>query len=93
MELIKAEHEKAIVARLDRQNPSIKDVGDAVKLIISKMWTEKRMDEYIEAKHNELCRVCPRANSGMSSKMVTGLVSAIGTLAAAVGALVGALAK
>ncbi len=93
METVKQEHERNVMARLDRDNPTIKDVGDAVKLIIDKMWTEKRMDEYIEAKHNELCKVCPRANNGMSNKMIAGLVSAIGTLGAAVGALVGALTK
>lgn len=94
MELIKAEHERSVMARLDHQNPSIKDVGDAVKLIIDKMWTEKRMAEFIEQRHNELCNKCPRVGSKtLSTKIIVALTSAISGLVGVIGTLAASLVK
>lgn len=95
MEHLKQEHERGIVARLDSPEPSIKDVGDAVKLIIDKMWTEKRMSEFIESKHNNLCKSCKRTATvtGISGKAVTAIASAASSVAAGLGALAGALMK
>lgn len=94
MEKIKQEHEKNVMARLDRNNPTIKDVGDAVKLIIDKMWTEKHMAEFIEQQHNRLCKKCPRVGAkSLSTKIIVALVSAISGLVGVIGTLAASLVK
>lgn len=94
MKNIKQEHEKNVMARLDRTNPTIKDVGDAVKLIIDKMWTEKDMAEFIEQQHNRLCTKCPRVGAkSLSTKIIVALVSAISGLVGVIGTLAASLVK
>lgn len=94
METVKQEHERNVMARLDRDDPTIKDVGDAVKLIIDKMWTEKDMSEFIEQQHNRLCKECPRVGSkSLSTKIIVALVSAISGLVGVIGTLAASLVK
>lgn len=89
MEVAKDENEREIVHSLCKEDPSIKDVAMAVRLIITKMWSEDRMEAFVESRHNELCKSCPRAaNQKAGWKLVTSLVATIGTLGTALGAIV-----
>lgn len=89
MEVAKDENEREIVHSLCKEDPSIKDVAMAVRLIITKMWSEDRMEAFVESRHNELCKNCPRAqNQKAGWKLVTSLTATIGTLGTALGAIV-----
>lgn len=87
MEAMKEAIDKKVVDALMAANPSNRALAAGVLHILEKMWSEERLAEYIEAKHNSLCKACPKA------KLSKKVVAVIGSLATSLVAAVGALLK
>lgn len=85
MKILKEKAESEIVARLVGDDPSNRHIAEGVLLILEKMWSEERLAEFIDARHNALCKECSRAR--LSKKVIaafgalgTGLITALGAL-------------
>lgn len=76
------------INRLDADEPSTKDIADGVKLLIRKMWSKEELGEFVEKKHDELCKRCPlRVQSGGNGDrdgISLKLVAIIGSLCGAI---------
>lgn len=99
MQNIKERMESDAIDALSKPNPSIKDVRDVLKIIIEKMWSEKRLADYIHQIHDALCAECPHMKAVAAGSVESGgkmsgkLIALIGSLVAAVVALSGVVAK
>ena len=90
MDILQDETERQIAAKLCKENPSNRDIGLALMLVIGKMWSEERLAEYIHQVHDSLCANCPHVR-GEPGKMSGKLIALIGSLVAAVCSLTGAV--
>ena len=89
---LEKESDKKIVHKLNKSNPSNKDLADIMKHVIDHMWSEERLAEYIHQVHDSLCANCPHVK-GEGGKMSGKLIALIGSLVAAVCGLTGAVIK
>lgn len=92
MENMKRELDREIVRKLNKPNPSMKDLADIMKHVIEHMWSEERLAEYITQVHNALCAQCPKCREN-SGKMSGKLIALIGALVTAVVTLSGVICK
>ena len=51
--------EEGIIGRLNRENPSNRDIAEGVKYVIMKLWSEDQLNSIIDRRHKELCERCP----------------------------------
>ena len=87
---LEKESDKKIVHKLNKPNPSNKDLADIMKHVIDHLWSEERLAEYIHQVHDSLCANCPHVNNG-EGKMSGKLIALIGALVTAVVGLAGAV--
>lgn len=81
------ELEKRTLARLDSPDPSNRDLADALKMIINRLWSKDDLRDFVSKEHQQMCAACTKVAPGFSTweKWLMGIV---GTL---VTALCGAL--
>ena len=82
------ELEKQALARLDKPEPSNRDLADVLKVIINRLWSKDDLRDFVTKEHQEMCANCTKSKPGFSTweKWLMGLV---GTLVTALcGALV-----
>ena len=87
---LEKESDKKIVHKLNKSNPSNKDLADIMKHVIDHLWSEERLAEYIHQVHDSLCANCPHV-TGEGGKMSGKLIALIGSLVTAVVGLAGAV--
>ena len=51
--------DKQTLDGLNEEEPSNRALADGIKFIIRKLWSEKDLDQLIDARHKELCEQCP----------------------------------
>ena len=90
MDTVKQQFEANVIQKLSKQEPSNRDLGEVLKLIVEKMWSEERLAQYIHQVHDSLCANCPHVNNG-EGKMSGKLIALIGALVTAVVGLAGAV--
>jgi len=75
--------EEMALARLDSPEPSNRDLADALKVIINRLWSKEDLREFVSKEHQEMCANCDKGKlaPGTREKWLMGLV---GTLVAAV---------
>lgn len=93
MDTVKQQFEANVIQKLSKQEPSNRDLGEVLKLIVEKMWSEERLAQYITQVHNGLCAQCPRCVPDGGGKLSGKLIALISALVAAVVALAGAVCK
>ena len=91
MKDLKKEHERNVIARLDAPDPTNRDLAGVLKLMLEKMWDEKRLAEFVTAQHNALCTHCQARGGRVSWKLASGLIALATSLAGTVAYLVRAL--
>lgn len=81
MDAIKHEMERQIIAKLDKEDPTNKDLGQVLGLIVEKMWSEERLANYIKTIHSAECASCKKAGSvKWYKRIIYALVGLVGTL-------------
>ena len=81
MDILQDETERQIAAKLCKGNPSNRDIGLALMLVIEKMWSEERLAEFIRSVHTEECSNCKKAGSvKWYKRTICALLGLIGTL-------------
>lgn len=102
MDGLKHEIDKDLARKLNKANPSNKDLADIMKHVIENMWSEARLVEYIQSVHKSLCAKCTRIeptpvnggkNEAAENKMSIKMIALISSLVTAVVALAGVVAK
>ena len=79
--------EEMALERLDSPEPSNRDLADALKVIINRLWTKDDLRDFVSKEHQAMCANCDKSKPKLSTwdKWLMGIV---GTL---VTALCGAL--
>lgn len=79
--------EKMALARLDSPEPSNRDLADALKVIINRLWSKDDLRDFVTKEHQEMCANCTKTGPGLSAweKWMMGIV---GTLVAALCAVI-----
>ena len=100
---LEKESDKKIVHKLNKSNPSNKDLADIMKHVIDHLWSEERLAQYIDKIVAQKCESCPHkvalaapaADDGekREEKISGKLLALVGSLAAAVVALAGMVVK
>ena len=100
---LEKESDKKIVHKLNKPNPSNKDLADIMKHVIDHLWSEERLAQYIYKVVAQKCESCPHkvalaapaADDGekREEKISGKLLALVGSLAAAVVALAGMVVK
>ena len=100
---LEKESDKQIVHKLNKPNPSNKDLADIMKHVIDHLWSEERLAQYIDKIVAQKCESCPHkvalaapaADDGekREEKISGKLLALVGSLAAAVVALAGMVVK
>lgn len=102
MEGLKQEIDKDLARKINKANPSNKDLADILKHVVDNMWSEERLADYIYRVHHSLCEKCSRVNSAAgdgaksetpASNMSIKMIALISSLVAAVVTLAGVVAK
>ena len=83
----KEELEKQALARLDKPEPSNRDLADVLKVIINRLWTKDDLRDFVTKEHQAMCANCTKTKPSLSAweKWLMGIV---GTLVAAMCATV-----
>ena len=83
----KEELEKQALARLDKPEPSNRDLADVLKVIINRLWSKDDLRDFVTKEHQAMCSNCTKAKPGLSAweKWLMGIA---GTLVAALCAVV-----
>ena len=55
MEILQNETERQIAAKICKGNPSNRDIGLALMLVIEKMWSEERLATFVRQVHSAEC--------------------------------------
>jgi len=78
----KEELEKQALARLDKPEPSNRDLADVLKVIINRLWSKDDLRDFVTKEHQAMCANCTKSKPGLSAweKWLMGIV---GTLVAA----------
>ena len=71
-------NEQAIMSGLNKAEPSNREIADALKLVISKLWGKEDMAAFVQAEHRKICAACP-----LAKKSNGGWLKSIGTVAGA----------
>ena len=71
--------EEMAIVRLDSPDPSNRDLADAVKVIINRLWSREELRDFVVKEHQEKCANCTKAKPGLSvwDKWLMGLVGTI----------------
>lgn len=99
MDGLKHEIDKDLARKINKANPSNKDLADILKHVVENMWSEERLADYIHRVHHSLCAKCSRVdpNDGdgakIESKMSVKMIALVSSLVAAVVTLAGVVAK
>lgn len=89
--------EQQTLARLDKEEPTAKDLADGIKLLAGKMWSKEEMTAFIDARHNALCASCkhykPKAEAKEDAPetITAKLVAIVGGACAALASIATAL--
>lgn len=77
----KEELEKQALARLDKPEPSNRDLADVLKVIINRLWSKDDLRDFVTKEHQAMCANCTKAKSGFSTweKWLMGLVGTLVT--------------
>ena len=51
--------DKQTLDGLNEEEPSNRALAEGIKFIIRKLWSEKELNQMIDARHRELCEQCP----------------------------------
>ena len=100
---LEKESDKQIVHKLNKPNPSNKDLADIMKHVIDHLWSEERLAQHIDRVVAERCESCPH-KSALATSQVDGaakreeklsgkMLTLIGALATAVVTLAGVIVK
>ena len=92
MENMKRELDREIVRKLNKPNPSMKDLADIMKHVIEHMWSEDRLAEYIDKIIAVKCNNCPHKEK-REDKISGKMLALIGSLVTTVVTLVGVICK
>lgn len=52
--------EELALARLDSPDPSNRDLADALKVIINRLWTKEDLRNFVAMEHREMCANCTK---------------------------------
>lgn len=73
------ELEKQALARLDKPEPSNRDLADVLKVIINRLWSKDDLRDFVTNEHRALCANCTKSKPGLSlwDKWMMGLVGTL----------------
>ena len=81
MDILQDETERQIAAKLCKGNPSNRDIGLALMLVIEKMWSEERLANFVRSVHAGECANYKKAGSvKWYKRTICALLGLIGTL-------------
>lgn len=81
MEILQNETERQIAAKICKGNPSNRDIGLALMLVIEKMWSEERLATFVRQVHSAECANCKKAGSvKWYKRTICALLGLIGAL-------------
>lgn len=81
MDILQGETERQIASKLCKGNPSNRDIGLALMLVIEKMWSEERLANFVRSVHSGECANCKKAGSvRWYKRTIYALLGLIGTL-------------
>lgn len=87
--------DRQTLERLNKPNPSSKDLADGIKLIASKLWSKDEMTDFIDSRHAELCSRCPRfavpAAQPAGDAITVKLVAIVGSISSVLATIATAL--
>ena len=102
MERLKEEIDKDLARKLNKANPSNKDLADILRHVIDNMWTQDQLMECISSVHLTLCSNCQKSRQknsngdngdGFDKKLSGKMIAVIGSLVSIIVTLVGAVVK
>jgi hypothetical protein len=102
MEHLKVEIDRDLARKLNKANPSNKDLADILRHVIDNMWTQDRLMECISSVHLSLCSNCQKGRQknsngdngdGLDKKLSGKMIAVIGSLVSIIVTLVGAVVK
>ena len=82
------ELEKQALARLDKPEPSNRDLADVLKVIINRLWSKDDLRDFVTKEHQEMCANCTKTKPAGLTAWEKWLMGIVGTLVAALCAVV-----
>ena len=79
--------EEMALARLDSPEPSNRDLADALKVIINRLWSKDDLRDFVTKEHQEMCANCTKTGPGLSASTPLAM-GIVGTLVAALCAVI-----
>ena len=71
--------EEMALERLDSPEPSNRDLADALKVIIHRLWSKDDLRDFVNKEHQAMCANCTKAKPSMSAweKWLMGIVGTL----------------
>ena len=82
------ELEKQALARLDKPEPSNRDLADVLKVIINRLWSKDDLRDFVTKEHQAMCANCTKTKPAGLTAWEKWLMGIVGTLVAALCAVV-----
>ena len=80
--------EEMAIERLDSLEPSNRDLADALKVIINRLWSKDDLRDFVTKEHQAMCANCTKTKPAGLTAWEKWLMGIVGTLVAALCAVV-----
>ena len=80
--------EEMAIERLDSLEPSNRDLADALKVIINRLWSKDDLRDFVTKEHQTMCANCTKTKPAGLTAWEKWLMGIVGTLVAALCAVV-----
>ena len=77
------ELEKQALARLDKPEPSNRDLADVLKVIINRLWSKDDLRDFVTKEHQAMCANCTKTKQAGLTAWEKWLMGIVGTLVTA----------